>query len=121
MRFQTGQQIKHYRIQALLGEGGMGSVYRAYDSKLARPVALKVMHRHLANQSQFRQRFMQEAQAVGRLSHPSIVVVHDFDNHEGEFYIVMEFVPGLSLGGYIKELVERQQVIKLSEIGRAHV
>ncbi len=110
-----GRQIKHYRMDALLGEGGMGAVYRAYDLNLARPVALKIMHRQLASQSKFQKRFMQEAQAVARLSHSSIVVVHDFDNDNGEFYIVMELVPGISLGAYIKELAERRQVMRLSE------
>jgi serine/threonine protein kinase len=111
----VGQQIKHYRIDALLGEGGMGAVYRAYDLNLARPVALKMMHRQFAGQSQFQQRFMQEAQAIARLRHVSIVIIHDFDNVNGEYFIVMELVPGISLGTYIKELADRRQVILLSE------
>jgi serine/threonine protein kinase len=110
-----GQQIDHYRIEALIGEGGMGAVYRALDVNLARPVALKVMHRQFASQPQFQQRFMQEAQAAARLSHPSIVVIHSFDNKQGFFYIVMEFIGGLSLGAYIKQLAQRQQVVKLTE------
>jgi eukaryotic-like serine/threonine-protein kinase len=56
-----GKQIDQYRIEALLGEGGMGAVYRALDSNLARPVALKIMHRQFATQPEFRQRFLQEA------------------------------------------------------------
>ncbi len=110
-----GKQIEQYRIEALLGEGGMGSVYRAFDVNLARYVALKVMHRQFATQSQFQQRFMQEAQAIARLSHPSIVVVFNFENKQGLLYIVMEFVRGLSLGAYIKQLIQRQQVMKLNE------
>jgi serine/threonine protein kinase len=115
----VGQQIKHYRIDALLGEGGMGAVYHAYNLNLARPVALKMMHRQFAVQPQFQQRFMQEAQAVARLSHPSIVIIHDFDSVNGEYFIVMELVAGISLGAYIRELAERRQVIKLSET--AHI
>lgn len=110
-----GRQIGNFRIDLLLGEGGMGAVYRATDMNLARPVALKVMHRQLANQPQFQRRFMQEAQAVARLSHPSIVTIHSFDHQENLFYIVMEFVQGVSLGKYIKQLVQRNQVVKLNE------
>lgn len=93
----------------------MGAVYRAFDVTLARYVALKVMHRQFASQPQFQQRFMQEAQAIARLSHPSIVVVHNFENKQGFLYIVMEFIRGLSLGTYLKQLAQRGQVVKLDE------
>jgi serine/threonine protein kinase len=111
-----GRQLDNYRIDALLGEGGMGSVYRAYDVNLARPVAVKVMHRQFANKEVFRQRFLQEAQAAARLSdHASIVNIYDF-GLEGEYlFMVMEYVPGASLGIFIKRLHEQQQVVKLSE------
>lgn len=110
-----GKQINKFRIDLLLGEGGMGAVYRATDMTLARPVALKVMHRQLASQPQFQRRFMQEAQAVARLSHPSIVTIYSFDHEQSLFYIVMEYVQGVSLGKYIKQLVQRNQVVKLNE------
>lgn len=110
-----GRQIENYRIDALLGEGGMGAVFQATDVNLARPVALKVMHRQLANQPQFQKRFMQEAQAIARLKHPSIVTIYTFDMKHGLLYIVMEFIKGLSLGGYIKQLAERRQVVQLNE------
>lgn len=110
-----GRQLENYRIDSLLGEGGMGAVYRATDTNLARPVALKVMHRQLASQPQFQKRFMQEAQAIARLKHPSIVTIYSFDMKHGLLYIVMEFVKGLSLGGYIKQLAERRQVVRLNE------
>lgn len=110
-----GKQISNFRIDLLLGEGGMGAVYRATDVNLARPVALKVMHRQLANQPQFQRRFMQEAQAVARLNHPSIVTIYSFAHEQSLFYIAMEYVQGVSLGKYIKQLVERNQVVKLNE------
>ena len=91
-----GQQIDTYRIEARLGAGGMGAVYRAYDMALARRVALKIMHEQFASQPQFQRRFMQEAQAIARLSHPAIVIIHRFDNKQGYLYIVMEYVNGLS-------------------------
>ena len=93
----------------------MGAVYRATDLTLARPVALKIMHRQFANQPEFQQRFMQEAQAAARLNHPSIVTVYNFDSKQGLLYIVMEYVPGMGMGAYIKQLIKREQVIKLSE------
>jgi hypothetical protein len=94
----------------------MGSVYRAQDVNLARPVALKVMHPQFANQPEFRQRFLQEAQAAARLGdHPSIVNIYDFGHQDSIFYMVMEYVPGSSLGTYIKHAQENQQVVKLSE------
>jgi serine/threonine protein kinase len=111
----TGRQIDHYRIDALLGEGGMGAVYKAFDLNLARVVALKVMHRQFANQAEFQQRFLQEAQAAARLDHPSIVKIHNFGIQAGFFYMVMEFVAGASLNAYIKRLQRMNQVVKLSE------
>ncbi len=111
-----GRQLDNYRIDALLGEGGMGSVYRAYDVNLARPVALKVMHRQFANKDVFRQRFLQEAQAAARLSdHASIVNIYDFGLEAENLYMVMEFVPGASLGAFIKRLQDQNLVVKLSE------
>ncbi len=112
----VGRQIDNYRIDMLLGEGGMGSVYRAQDVNLARPVALKVMHPSFAGQPEFRQRFLQEAQAAARLGdHPSIVNIYDFGQQGSIFYMVMEYVPGSSLGAYIKHVRENNQVVKLSE------
>ncbi len=110
-----GQQIEHYLIEAVVGEGGMGTVYRAEDLNLARPVAIKVMHPQFASQDDFRQRFQQEARAAARLAHPSIVRVYQFGRHQGLLYIVMEYVPGLSLGSYVRQLAERQQIVRLNE------
>ncbi|MCA9985622.1 MAG: protein kinase [Anaerolineales bacterium] len=111
----VGQQIKHYRIDAIIGRGGMGTVYRAHDLRLDRPVALKMMHRQYSEMARFRQRFMQEARAIARLGHSSIVTIHDFDSVQGEYFIVMELVIGIDLAAHIKELVRQGQVIKLSE------
>ena len=112
----VGRQLGAYRIDALLGEGGMGAVYRATDVNLARPVALKVMHPQFAKQDQFQKRFLQEAQAAARLGdHPSIVNTYNFGTEQGLFYMVMEFVPGASLGTYIKHVQKQNQVVKLSE------
>ncbi len=111
----VGQRIEHYRIEAVIGEGGMGTVYRAVDINLARPVAIKVMHPQYAAQDEFQRRFQQEAQAAARLEHPSIVRVYHFGREGGYLYIVMSLVPGLSLGTYMKQLAARKQIIQLDE------
>lgn len=110
-----GKQLDFYRIDSLIGGGGMGTVYKGIDLNLARPVAIKVMHPQYASQLQFQQRFQQEAQAAARLSHPSIVGVYQFGKSQSYFYLVMELVPGISLGAYIQQLFKRNQVMKLDE------
>jgi Tol biopolymer transport system component/serine/threonine protein kinase len=109
------KQIDHYRIDLLLGEGGMGAVYLAYDLNLEIPVALKLMHRHLGNQKEFQERFMQEARAAARLSHPTIVGVRYFGMSQGLLYMVMNFVPGDSLAGFLGRLEKTGQAVQLRE------
>jgi serine/threonine protein kinase len=111
-----GRQIDHYRIDALLGEGGMGAVYRAYDLNLARPVAFKVMHGNLASQDEFKARFMQEAQSAAKLNHPSIVTVHYFGAGQGLLFMVMSYIPGGSLNTHMRELQQRGEAVQLREI-----
>jgi eukaryotic-like serine/threonine-protein kinase len=116
-----GTQIDHYRIDLLLGEGGMGAVYRAYDLNLARPVALKVMHQHLANRQEFKARFMQEAQSAAGLIHPSVVTVHYFGPsqslpRQGLLFMVMAYIPGGSLNAHLRQLRQKGQVVQLREV-----
>ncbi|MCD4753798.1 MAG: protein kinase [Anaerolineaceae bacterium] len=101
------QVLNRYRLDKLLGEGGMGAVFKARDLTLERDVAVKVMHSHYARQSNFQDRFLQEARTAARLNHSGIVKVYDFGQEEGMLYIVMEFIPGRDLSHLIKEL--RQQ------------
>lgn len=112
---QIGQQIENYRIDSVIGEGGMGSIYRATDVNLMRPVAVKVMHGELAEESAFQGRFLQEARAAARLDHPSIVRIYHFGRQGGLLYIVMELVDGLSLGAYLRQLATLNQVVRLEE------
>lgn len=86
-----------YQIEAFLGDGGMAAVYKAYDPNLRRDVAIKLIHPHLSRNSEFVRRFEEEATAVARLRHSHIVQVHDFDQDNGLYYIVFEFVEGESL------------------------
>lgn len=86
-----------YQLLETLGSGGMSVVYRAQDSMLARPVAIKVLRENYSSDVSFRERFTQEARSVANLSHPNIVTVHDFGLDEGQLFIVMEYVPGTDL------------------------
>src|SRR4051794_2002345 len=90
-----------YRLDAEIGAGGMSTVYRAFDTVLERPVAIKLMHRHIAAHSEQLERFRREGRAVAQLSHPHIVTVidatEDSDPTHPNPYIVFEFVDGETL------------------------
>lgn len=99
-----GQTLGHYRIEAKLGEGGMGVVYKARDTHLERFVAIKVLAADTTADSGRKQRFMQEAKSASALNHPNIITVHDIAGEAGMDFIVMEYVPGKTLG----ELIPRK-------------
>ena len=92
-----GQRLLHYEIIEVLGQGGMGTVYQARDSRLNRLVALKVFARERILDADKRQRFMQEAQAASSLNHPHIVTIYDIGQADGDWFIAMEYVPGQPL------------------------
>jgi eukaryotic-like serine/threonine-protein kinase len=100
----VNQTLDRYKVLNLLGEGGMGAVFKAFDLTLQREVAVKVMHPNFASQQDFQDRFLQEARTAARLDHPSIVQVYDFGQTQGLLYIVMEFIPGDNLGKMLKDL-----------------
>jgi eukaryotic-like serine/threonine-protein kinase len=89
-------RIGRYRIVGRLGQGGMGLVHAAHDDELDRPVAIKVLRRDLAG-ADARARFLREAQALARLSHPNVVQVYEVGHHDDEIYIAMELVEGTTL------------------------
>ncbi len=98
-----GQTIGQYTILELVGEGGMGVVYKAQDNKLNRIVALKFLPHHLEKGTVEQSRFLQEAQAAAVLNHPHICVIHDVREEEGKQFIVMEFVEGKTIRETIQQ------------------
>ena len=92
-----GQTLLHYRVTEKIGEGGMGAVYKAVDTHLDRPVAIKVLPPDKVADPERRQRFILEAKAASALRHPNIVVIHDIAADRGRDFIVMELVEGQSL------------------------
>jgi serine/threonine protein kinase/P pilus assembly chaperone PapD len=110
-----GQHLGRYRIDALIGEGGMGAVYHGFDATLQRPVAVKVLAPQFARQPSFRERFLQEARSAARLRHPGIVQVFDYGEAPGSLFIVMELIPGDNLRQMMKKLRQAHQWILLSE------
>ncbi len=93
----TGRTLSHYRILEKLGEGGMGVVYKALDTHLSRPVAIKVLPAEAVASPERKQRFAQEAKAASALNHPNIIHVYDVDTADGVDFIAMEYVEGKTI------------------------
>ncbi len=101
-----GETIDRYIVVGVLGRGGMGTVYRAYDTQLNRTLAIKILHRELARTEggdEVGVRMLREAQAMARLRHPNVVVVHDVGTFEHRVFLAMEFVDGGTLRDWLKE------------------
>src|SRR6188474_616863 len=119
----VGMQLNgRYRLDAQIGAGGMSTVYRAFDTVLERQVAIKLLHREIAADSDQIERFRREARAVAQLSHPHIVTVIDAGEDDNRPYIVFEYVEGKTLKEAIKEagrLPISEAVAYALEIARA--
>jgi eukaryotic-like serine/threonine-protein kinase len=98
MSLAAGTRLGPYEIVGPLGAGGMGEVYRARDTRLERPVAIKVLPQHLSSSPEIRQRFEREAKTISQLSHSHICALYDVGNQDGVEYLVMELLEGETLG-----------------------
>jgi serine/threonine protein kinase/tetratricopeptide (TPR) repeat protein len=95
--------LSHYRLLGLLGVGGMGEVHRAEDTRLRREVAIKILHPEAAASSEWLSRFRREARLASALQHPHICTIHELGEHEGQAFIVMERLEGVTM----RELIEQ--------------
>ncbi len=106
-----GMIAGRYFIKDLIGQGGMADVFLAYDTILERDVAIKILRSHLASDETYVQRFAREANAVATLSHKNIIKIYDVGEDHGKYYIVMEYVPGLTL----KALIRKRGALQIEE------
>ncbi len=107
----VGFTISHYEITEKLGEGGMGVVYKALDTKLKRPVALKFLRADVVEDAEAKERFLREAQAAAALDHPNICTVYEIDEAEGQTFLAMAFVAGRTIKDKISD-----RPLKLDEV-----
>src|SRR5512143_3485523 len=112
----TGQTLGKYQLVDRLGRGGMADVYKGYQPGLDRYVAVKVMHPHLAEDTNFITRFRREAKSVAELRHPYIVQVFDFDTQGENYYMVMEYIEGgQTLKQVLQKLAERAERLPIEQ------
>src|SRR3979490_2166225 len=113
MALTSGTKLGPYEIQSPLGAGGMGEVYRARDSRLARTVAIKVLREHLAEKPEAKERFDREARAISSLSHPNICLLYDVGQQDGVSFLVMEYLEGETLADRLRKgPLPSEQVLK---------
>ncbi|HSD63101.1 MAG TPA: protein kinase [Ignavibacteriaceae bacterium] len=111
----TGKTISHYKILKKLGEGGMGVVYLAEDSKLERKVAIKFLPGHIAEKTEERERFKTEAKAAAALNHPKITTIYAIEETNDRMYIVMEYIDGIELKDRIRSgPISVEETIKIA-------
>ena len=118
MPLATGSTLGRYQIVSPLGQGGMATVYKAFQPALDRYVALKLLRAGIVDDAEQRERFDREAKAIARLRHPSIVQVFDFDTIEGQSFLVMEFIDGGTLKTKQTELATAGQHLPRGDVSR---
>ncbi|NKQ33988.1 MAG: protein kinase [Chloroflexi bacterium] len=112
----VGRRLAQYKIEAVIGTGSVGVVYRVEDVNLRRPCALKLLHPAIVRQPEMQRRLQHSVKNVSRLSHPTIVPLYDYGRQNGRAYIASAFIPGISLHHLLDALAVRQQTLQLDEI-----
>jgi YVTN family beta-propeller protein len=118
----VGERIGAYQLEALIGRGGMGEVYRAHDDRLDRNVALKILTPRLADDDAFRERLVRESRLAASLDHPNVVPVYDAGDADGRFYLAMRYVEGTDLRALLRRsgvLEPEQAVATATQVGAA--
>jgi len=108
-----GKKIGRYKIDELIGQGGMASVYKGYDTSLNREVAIKIIQTKFGSNDIFVKRFLREAQVLAKLSHPNIVPIYDFGEFEGSPYLVMHYMQGGTLKSRIETPISYLEAVNL--------
>jgi len=121
MAFENGAQVGAYQIVEKIGSGGMATVFKARQPRLDRDVAIKVMHQNISQDTNFLARFEREARIVASLDHAHIVPIYDYDEHNGQPYLVMKYVQGRTLKDLLRsEPLETDEVLHiLAAVGSA--
>ena len=122
MAWTEGEKVGAYILGKQLGQGGMATVYLGHHPQLDRQVAIKVMHQNFLDDEGFVARFKREAQIVAKLNHPHIVPVYDYDEHDGQPYLVMKYIQGWTLKKQlIKDPLDLEGIMQnvMSAIGDA--
>ncbi len=109
-----GARLGHYEVLSKLGEGGMGEVYRARDTKLGRDVALKVLPADFAQDAERLQRFEREARVLASLNHPHVAQVHGFEEDEGRHFLVMELAEGETLAERLRRRLSTEEAVEIA-------
>ena len=121
---EPGSSISHYRIISAIGSGGMGEVYKAHDTNLDRPVALKILPPELVRNDDRVRRFVQEAKSASSLNHPHIVTIHEIGTSDSIYFIAMELIDGLTLKSRIQDTDLKTLLVYLSQaaegLAKAH-
>ena len=114
MQQHIGKRLGSYQIIEQIGQGGMATVFKAYQPSMDRYVAIKILPSHFTEDESFLGRFTQEARTLARLEHPHILPVHDYGEQEGTTYLVMRYVEA----GTLKDLIAREGAMELKEAAR---